>query len=77
MSDKLNLIETLKHEQKWSTFSRLLGATGADAWIKGEGEFTVLAPTNDAFAKIPDAKMTEFLNEPNQAMLKSLISYHI
>ena len=77
MSDKLNLIETLAHEQKWSTFSRLLGSTGADAWIKGDGEFTVIAPTNDAFAKIPDAKMTELLGEPNQAMLKSLISYHI
>jgi uncharacterized surface protein with fasciclin (FAS1) repeats len=77
MSDKLDLIETLKHEQKWSTFSRMLNTTGADAWIKGEGDFTVFAPTNDAFAKIPDAKMTELLNEPNQAMLKSLISYHI
>lgn len=77
MSDKLNLIETLAHEQKWSTFSRMLGSTGADAWINGDGEFTVFAPTNDAFAKIPDAKMTELLNEPNQAMLKSLISYHI
>ena len=77
MSYKLNLIETIKHEQKWSTFARLLESTGADAWITGEGDFTVFAPTNDAFAKIPDAKMTELLNEPNQAMLKSLISYHI
>lgn len=77
MSDKLNLIETLAHEQKWSTFSRILASTGADAWINGDGEFTVFAPTNDAFGKIPDAKMTELLNEPNQAMLKSLISYHI
>ena len=77
MSDKLNLIETIAHEQKWSTFSRMIGSTGASAWITSDGEFTVFAPTNDAFAKIPDAKMTELLNEPNQAMLKSLLSYHI
>jgi uncharacterized surface protein with fasciclin (FAS1) repeats len=70
MSDKLNLIETLRHEQKWSTFVRILASTGADAWIADEGEFTVFAPTNDAFGKIPDAKMTELLNEPNQSMLK-------
>ena len=77
MSNKLNLIETLANEQKWSTFSRMLGSTGAEAWLKDVGEFTVFAPTNDAFGKIPDAKMTELLDEPNQAMLKSLISYHI
>ena len=77
MSNKLNLIVTLANEQKWSTFSRMLGSTGADAWLKDGGEFTVFAPTNDAFGKIPHEKMSELLNEPNQAMLKSVISYHI
>jgi uncharacterized surface protein with fasciclin (FAS1) repeats len=77
MSDKLTLIETIANEGKWSTFWRMLGSTGASAWLVNDKDFTVFAPTNDAFAKIPDAKMTELLNEPNQATLKSILSYHI
>ena len=77
MSEKLSLIETIKHEDKWSTFSRLLESSGAVEWLKRDGEFTVFAPTNDAFGKIPDAKMTELLNEPEQATLKAILSCHI
>lgn len=77
MSDKLNLIETLAKEQKWSTFSRVLGKSGVNAWFSGDGDFTVFAPTNDAFAKIPETTMNDLLNEDNQIALKALLSYHI
>jgi uncharacterized surface protein with fasciclin (FAS1) repeats len=77
MSDKLDLIQTIAHEDKWSTFSRLLETSGAKDWLSLEGEFTVFAPTNDAFGKIPDAKMTELLQEPGQLALRELLSYHI
>jgi uncharacterized surface protein with fasciclin (FAS1) repeats len=77
MTDKLNLIETIAKEDKFSTFSRLLGTSGATAAFSGGGEFTVFVPTNDAFGKIPDAKMNELLNETNQTKLQALLSYHI
>ena len=77
MSDKLDLIETIAHEDKWSTFSRLLETSGAKDWLSLDGEFTVFAPTNDAFGKIPDAKMNKLLQEPGQPALRELLSYHI
>jgi uncharacterized surface protein with fasciclin (FAS1) repeats len=77
MSDRLNLIETIAKEDKFSTFSRLLGTSGATSVFSGEGAFTVFAPTNDAFGKIPDQKMNELLNETNQSKLKALLSYHV
>ena len=77
MSDRLNLIETIAKEDKFSTFSRLLGTSGATGVFSGEGAFTVFAPTNDAFGKIPDQKMNELLNETNQSKLKALLSYHV
>ena len=77
MSDRLNLIQTIAKEDKFSTFSRLLGTSGATSIFSGEGAFTVFAPTNDAFGKIPDAKMNELLNETNQTKLKALLSYHV
>lgn len=76
MSDRSNLIDTIAQHDKFSTFTRLLKSSGSTE-IFSEGQFTVLAPTNDAFAKIPEAKINELVNETGQAKLKSLLSYHI
>ena len=77
MTDMLNLIETIARDDKFSVFSRYMGSSGANEIFSGVGPFTVFAPTNDAFGKIPDARMNELLNEPGQAKLKALLSYHI
>jgi transforming growth factor-beta-induced protein len=77
MTDRVNLIETIAKEDKFSTFSRLLGTSGASVVFSGDGAFTVFAPTNDAFGKVPDARMNELLQEPDQRKLKALLSYHI
>jgi uncharacterized surface protein with fasciclin (FAS1) repeats len=77
MTDKLNIIETIAKLDKFSTFSRLLGTSGANAIFSGTGPFTVFVPTNDAFGKIPDPLMNELLNETGQVKLKALLSYHI
>jgi len=77
MTNKLNLIETIAKEDKFSTFSRLLGTSGANAVFSGDGPFTVFAPTNDAFGKVPDVRMNQLLQEPDQPKLKALLSYHI
>ena len=77
MKDKLNLIETIAKEDKFSAFSRMLVSSGADSVFTGLGSFTVFVPTNDAFGKVPDKRMSELLNQPGQGKLKSLLSYHI
>ena len=76
MSDKLNLIETIKTQDKFSTFTRLMASSGTNDVISS-GAFTIFAPTNDAFAKLPDAKMDDLLNEPGHVKLQELLSYHI
>jgi len=77
MTDRVNLIDTIAKQDKFSTFSKLLGTSGANIVFSGAGEFTVFAPTNDAFGKVPDIKMNELLQETNQTKLKALLSYHI
>ena len=77
MTDRLNLIDTIAKDGKYSTFSRLLESSGAADLINAEGQFTVFAPTNDAFAKIPDSRMLELMNQPGQADLKNLLAFHI
>ena len=77
MSDKLNLIETIAKEENFSTFSRIMGTSGADGVLSGSGEFTVLAPTNDAFEKFSEERLSKLINEEKQLQLKALLMYHI
>ena len=77
MSDKLNLIETIAKQDQFSTFSRLMRTSKANDIFNGPGDFTVFAPTNDAFAKVPEATMNGLTSEAGQTRLRDLLSYHI
>jgi uncharacterized surface protein with fasciclin (FAS1) repeats len=77
MTDQLNLIDTIAKAERFSTVTKLLRAVKADGWAMGDTEFTVFAPTNEAFAKIPEATLNELMTPGKSADLKALISYHI
>ena len=77
MSDKVNIIDTIAKQDQFSTFTRLMKSSGANSVLDEGGDFTVFVPTNDAFAKVPEQKINELLNEQNQTKLKALLSYHI
>lgn len=62
------------------TFKTLAAALKAaelvDA-LKGDGPFTVFAPTDDAFAKLPKGTVEELLKPENKAKLQSILKYHV
>ncbi|AOR24966.2 fasciclin [Clostridium taeniosporum] len=45
--------------------------------LKGEGPFTVFAPTDDAFAKLPKEKLDELLKPENKKALVDILKYHV
>ena len=45
--------------------------------LKGEGPFTVLAPTDEAFAKLPEGTVETLLKPENKEKLKSILLYHV
>ncbi len=45
--------------------------------LKGEGPFTVFAPTDDAFAKLPAGTVENLLKAENLEQLKSILLYHV
>jgi transforming growth factor-beta-induced protein len=45
--------------------------------LQGDGPFTVFAPTNDAFAAIPDDVLGRLLDPANQAILQKVLTYHV
>ena len=77
MTEKLNLLETIAKEENFSTFSRIMGTSGADEVFARNGDFTVLVPTNDAFASFSEERMSKLLNEEKQIQLKALLMYHV
>ena len=77
MTDQLNLIDTIARADRFSTFSKLLRAVKADEWAQGATDFTVFAPTNDAFAKAPAFTFDGIVQPENVAVLNAMVSYHI
>ena len=59
----------------FSTLLAAVKAAGLVDTLNGDGPFTVFAPTNEAFAKIPEADLNALLNDP--AKLKSVLLYHV
>jgi len=77
MTDKLTLLDTIAKNPVLSTFSRLLGSSKATELLTGDGPWTVFAPTDDAFRKVPEDQMKALIQEPGQTKLLALLSYHI
>jgi uncharacterized surface protein with fasciclin (FAS1) repeats len=77
-SDK-DIIETATgpNMEKVTTLVAAIQAAGLVDALKGDGPFTVFAPTNDAFAKLPAGTVEELLKPENKEKLKSILLYHV
>ncbi|MDA0787666.1 MAG: fasciclin domain-containing protein [Proteobacteria bacterium] len=63
-----------------SQFSTLVAAVQAAALVdtlKGDGPFTVFAPTNEAFAKLPAGTVENLLKPENKDQLVAVLTYHV
>lgn len=70
-----NIVETAVEAGSFTTLASLLVSTGLDEVLKGDGPFTVFAPTDEAFSKIP-AETLAALGEDKDT-LKSVLLYHV
>jgi len=62
---------------KFKTLVAAIQAAGLVDALKGNGPFTVFAPTDDAFAKLPKGTLENLLKPENKAMLASILLYHV
>lgn len=75
MQSPTTVAETIAANPQLSTLNGLIMKAGLVDTLKGAGPFTVFAPSNDAFAKVP-AKTMEML-AANPAQLKSVLTFHV
>jgi uncharacterized surface protein with fasciclin (FAS1) repeats len=62
---------------KFTTLVAAVKAAGLVDTLKGPGPFTVFAPTDEAFAKLPAGQLEMLLKPENKAKLQSILAYHV
>lgn len=77
MENQFDIVDTALSAGKFSTLAAALGAAGLIGALKSDGPFTVFAPTDDAFSKIPPQALSELLQPENKAKLTAILTYHV
>jgi uncharacterized surface protein with fasciclin (FAS1) repeats len=72
-----DIVDTAVAAGSFTTLARALTAADLASTLKGPGPFTVFAPTDDAFAKLPAGTLDNLLKPENKAMLRRVLTYHV
>ena len=74
---KMDIVDTAVSDGNFKTLAQALTAAGLIDVLKGEGPFTVFAPTDDAFAKLPAGTLESLLTPAKKADLQDILKYHV
>lgn len=72
-----SILDTAADAGSFTTLSAALKAAGLLEALRGEGPFTVLAPTDEAFAALPHGTVENLLKPENRATLQAILKYHV
>ena len=72
-----DIVDTAVAAGSFTTLAKALTAADLVATLKGPGPFTVFAPTDEAFAKLPPGMLDNLLKPENKAMLRRVLTYHV
>ena len=77
MEKQFDVVDTALSAGNFSTLTAALAAAGLIDALRKEGPFTVFAPTDEAFAKIPPQTLSELLQPENREKLTDILTYHV
>jgi uncharacterized surface protein with fasciclin (FAS1) repeats len=72
-----NIIENAVNSKDHTTLVAAVKAAGLAETLQGKGPFTVFAPTNEAFAKLPAGTVDNLVKPENKATLTKILTYHV
>lgn len=72
-----NIIDTAAASDSFHTLGKALEAAGLTGVLKGSGPYTFFAPTDEAFKKLPEGTLENWLKPENKAELTSVLKYHV
>jgi uncharacterized surface protein with fasciclin (FAS1) repeats len=76
-SDSQNIVQVASGDDSFSTLVAAIKAAGLVETLSGKGPFTVLAPNNSAFGKVPDDVLEKLLMPANKDALVQILTYHV
>lgn len=72
-----DIVDTAVAAGQFKTLTAALDAAGLVDTLKGPGPFTVFAPTDEAFAKLPAGTVEDLLKPENKDQLAAILTYHV
>ncbi len=75
--DQKDIVDTAVAAGSFKTLAAALQAAGLVDTLKGKGPYTVFAPTDEAFAKLPAGTVDDLLKPENKEKLKAILLYHV
>ena len=72
-----DIVDTAASAGQFNTLVAAVKAAGLVDTLKGEGPFTVFAPTDEAFAKLPEGTVESLLKPENKDQLVAILTYHV
>ena len=72
-----NVVEVAESAGNFKTLIKALEAAGLKETLQGAGPFTILAPTDEAFAKLPQDAVQDLLKPENKEILVKILTYHV
>lgn len=76
-AEKKDIVDTAVGAGSFKTLVAAVQAAGLVDTLKGKGPFTVFAPTDEAFAKLPEGTVETLLKPENKSQLVSILTYHV
>jgi uncharacterized surface protein with fasciclin (FAS1) repeats len=77
MKKEADIVQTAMSAGTFETLVSALQAADLVEALKGEGPFTVFAPTDEAFAALPEGTLDDLLKSENKSKLQSILKYHV
>lgn len=76
-TEKKNIVQTAVDAGQFTILAKALEAAGLVDTLSGKGNFTVFAPTDEAFKKLPEGTLEMLLKPENKEKLKAILLYHV
>jgi len=77
VAQQADIVDTAVAADDFNTLVTAVSEAGLVATLKGEGPFTVFAPTDAAFAALPDGTLDQLLAEEDKSTLTAILTYHV
>jgi uncharacterized surface protein with fasciclin (FAS1) repeats len=73
----MDVVDMAAHTGQFNTLVAAVQAAGLEDVLRGDGPYTILAPNDEAFAKLPEGTVENLLKPENLEDLKALLTYHV